>query len=545
MKTIKTILNYKRSISFLCFLVILLFISLPIKSQDLPCANEVFQDILFKDSAFQIAFNNVNNAIANNPNRVAAATILEIPIVIHILHLGEPIGTGTNKSDAQIIAAVRGANERWRKITNVGIDMEVQFCLAQFDENGNPSTGIIRKNASSFPNYAQYGIGYIGALGQPSADEIGLKNLSNWNHGHVYNIWVVNKIAGNWGGYAFFPLGFNYATDGVVITSNSISYTSTTLAHELGHGMGLFHTFQGSENGCPANDLCGIQGDWVCDTPPHKQTECAPNGNNCSRNTPDSLLSLSFANIMSYCSGLNLFTQGQKNRSRDIIMTTTRKQLLSSYACSGRPCDTAFTQINVSTCDSNLANTRLDTLLTSKGCDSIIKTTTTFISSPIASFSYTRNNDTVTFINQSQHASNYIWNFGDSTSNTEISPTHIYSNGGNYNVALVASNECYDDTLKQTLQIPISTGINNNNKILSLSIYPNPTNGILNIELKIDNNNSYIEIINLLGQAVFTQKLSTGKQHNISLDKTLPKGIYQIMIRNENAIIASRLFNLY
>lgn len=545
MKTIKTISNYNRSFIFLLFSVTF-FIFKNVQSQEIPCANEIFQNILFKDSAFQVEFNNVNNAITNNHQKIVAGTILEIPIVVHILHLGEPIGTGNNKTDAQIIDAVRGANERWRKITSVGVDMEVQFCLAQFDENGNPSTGIVRKDASAFPNYAQYGISYIGALGQPGADELGLKNLSNWNHSYVYNIWVVNKIAGNWGGYAFFPFGFNYPTDGVVITANSISYSSSTLAHELGHGMGLFHTFQGSENGCAANNLCAIQGDWVCDTPPHTQTECAPNGNNCAQNTPDSLLNLSFANMMSYCGGRNLFTPGQKNRSRDIINTTSRRQLLTSFACTGVPCDTAFTQINEQTCDSNLANIRFDTLSTSKGCDSIVRTTTTLISSPIAAFSYTINNDSVYFVNQSQHATNYSWNFGDDSISTQTSPTHIYTNSGNFEVSLIASNNCDDDTTTQTINIPIVTSIKNNSNISRLSIYPNPTNGILNIEMNVDNdNNTYLEIINLLGQNIITQKLSFGKQHKISLEKNLPEGIYQLFLRNENAIIASTLFNIY
>ncbi len=351
---------------------------LPVFSQDLPCANEKFQAQQLNNPAFRAEFEKVNHAIVRGMNRPTAGNpILTIPIAVHVLHLGEPIGTGSNISDQQIIDAVRGANERWRHRIGNSIDMEVEFCLAQFDPNGNPSTGIDRVDASALPNYKDYGISYVGALGEPGSNEEDTKNLSNWPHNYVFNIWVVHRIAGDWGGYAFFPFTFNYPTDGVVITSNSTTYSSTTLAHELGHGMGLFHTFQGDENGCPANDLCFLQGDWVCDTPPHKKPDCGASAN-CTNN-PDSVLINTYKNYMSYCGGRDRFTPGQKERSRLAIKSSTRADLLRSYACSGPPCDTAFTQINARTCNPAGAGIHMDTLLTSKGCDSIVKTITVYI----------------------------------------------------------------------------------------------------------------------------------------------------------------------
>jgi len=528
-----------------CFAVVTLLPNIAIAQQEPACANEVFQNLLFKDSTFMSAFNDVNKAMAENKNnqRITAGNILEIPIVIHVLNLGEPVGTGTNISDDQILEAIRGANERWRKITTVGVDMEVQFCLAQFDPNGNPSTGIVRKDASVLTNYSQYGISYIGALGQPGADETTVKNFSNWNHSFVFNIWVVKDIAGDFGGYAYIPFGFNYPTDGVVITYNAMRYSSSTFAHELGHGMGLFHTFQGNEAGCVANDLCFIQGDWVCDTPPHKQTDCV--STTCAANATDSMLNLSFKNVMSYCGGRNLFTQGQKTRVRDVINTTSRKQLLTSYACSGPPCDTARTQLAMQTCDSTVAGIRIDTLLTSKGCDSIIKTVTTFIPLPIAAFNYVMRNDSVQFFNQSQHANNYVWNFGNDSTSIATSPIQQYNGSGNYEVSLIAENDCGADTTTQTIIIPIITSVRNNNKSVGFTLYPNPSNGTFTVKTDVSQNDTYLEIINMLGQKIFTQKLSIGKEHNITLENNLAKGIYQIQIKTNNAVIGSNLLSIY
>jgi len=55
---------------------------------------------------------------------------------------------------------------------------------------------------------------------------------------------------------------------------------------------------------------------------------------------------------------------------------------------------------------------------------------------------------TVTFINSSTNATNYIWNFEDgSVASIEISPTHIYTQAGVYTITLTVSNGVMTDTL--------------------------------------------------------------------------------------------------
>jgi len=63
---------------------------------------------------------------------------------------------------------------------------------------------------------------------------------------------------------------------------------------------------------------------------------------------------------------------------------------------------------------------------------------------PVASFSFSGNDNfapcSVSFTNQSQNAELYAWDFGDGNSSDEESPTHIFTNGGNFNVKLTVKN---------------------------------------------------------------------------------------------------------
>ena len=73
---------------------------------------------------------------------------------------------------------------------------------------------------------------------------------------------------------------------------------------------------------------------------------------------------------------------------------------------------------------------------------------------PTANFStsvndFTQPNESVTFINTSNGASSYIWNFGDGSLGDEMSPTHLYSGTNNgYTATLIAitSMGCIDST---------------------------------------------------------------------------------------------------
>lgn len=69
-------------------------------------------------------------------------------------------------------------------------------------------------------------------------------------------------------------------------------------------------------------------------------------------------------------------------------------------------------------------------------CDSLL------CPQPKPKFDYDCTSVTFHFINQTQQADTYRWDFGDGQSSTEAEPTHIYGNPGCYQVTLIAKSAC-------------------------------------------------------------------------------------------------------
>ncbi len=66
---------------------------------------------------------------------------------------------------------------------------------------------------------------------------------------------------------------------------------------------------------------------------------------------------------------------------------------------------------------------------------------------PISNFTAIQNCGTVTFSSTSLNTVNsYVWDFGDGTTSTEESPTHIYTSSGIYDVTLTVSNDFGNDS---------------------------------------------------------------------------------------------------
>jgi PKD repeat protein len=309
---------------------------------DAPCGSDHKNDSLFQhDPRFSRSMFLLESKIHQQQQLSPAErsnTIHTLPVVVHVIHEGEAYGQGSNITDEQVFSAIEALNDDFRKVPGTngfgdGVDVQVQFCLASRNPSGQPTTGIVRVNGSSVPLYADQGIQSSGGNG---ANEAAVKALSTWPRASYVNIWIVNEIGNNDGGsgvqgYAYFP--FNNPVDGIVVLHNAFgtvgnlkSYTNMnrTLTHEVGHYLGLYHTFHDTNSCTEAN--CTTGGDRVCDTPTTTL--------NASCSSPACGDTQQVENYLDYTSQTcqNMFSEGQKVRMRSTL-ENERTSLLSSLGC--------------------------------------------------------------------------------------------------------------------------------------------------------------------------------------------------------------------
>lgn len=89
--------------------------------------------------------------------------------------------------------------------------------------------------------------------------------------------------------------------------------------------------------------------------------------------------------------------------------------------------------------------------------DTLCQTVGICLDTATAGFSFVDNVTTVNFTSSAQHASTHTWDFGDGNTSNSINPNHTYQKPGSYNVCLVVANDCYTDTLCQTVSVCLNT----------------------------------------------------------------------------------------
>jgi PKD repeat protein len=245
-----------------------------------------------------------------------------------------------NIPDAQIISQIEVLNEDYRRLnadtTNtpvmfqgVAADVEIEFCLATTDPDGNPTDGITRTETTVNSFTQNNAMKYTSQGGHDA-----------WPSDHYLNIWVCN-LGGGLLGYAQFPNG-PATTDGVVIGYQFFGYNSPggypyhlgrTTTHEVGHWLNLYHIWGDDGGACTGTDLVADtpnQGGEYYGCPPFPQSSCGSED--------------MFQNYMDYSDDgcMNIFTAGQKTRVHAAI-NVFRTELFESMGCVSDLPTAAFT----------------------------------------------------------------------------------------------------------------------------------------------------------------------------------------------------------
>ena len=226
-----------------------------------------------------------------------------IPVVVHVIR--QDNGTTGHVSEALIESQIDILNEDFLALpgTNgaAGTDIQIGFYLATTDPNGNATNGITYSNNTLwFDDHGDY-----------------WDSLA-WDTNRYLNIYT-NTAKGALGYVSGFPQGgiAGLNSDRVVILWSSFGRDASigppfdqgrTATHEVGHYLGLFHTFSFT---CPSPSDCYTNGDLICDTNPQDRPTTGCNSFTCV--SPDPI-----HNYLDYSDDLCMeeFTPEQARRMR-------------------------------------------------------------------------------------------------------------------------------------------------------------------------------------------------------------------------------------
>lgn len=394
----------------------LLWAQAPVSSH---CATDLlWERAIRKNPALKHAQQTTDNLIFNLQGRPldqakTASGPDTIPIVVHVIHNGGNANITVN----QVSLALQNLNDAFANQSpydpNTGSPVNIRFCLASRDPGGNPTNGIVRVQ-SPLTNLIM------------ETQDLDLKNLSRWDPTRYINVWVVNEITSlsigpGVAGYAVLPAAHGLPEDGIVNEANYFGTSpsaSKVFIHEVGHYLGLYHTFEG---GC-ANNNCMLDGDKVCDTPPDNSTSpanCGASVNTCTTDEDDTSSNNPFRPI-----GL-----GGLGDQPDMMI---------NYMDYGfQVCQSAFSPGQALRMEATLAGPRVS-LLSSDGCaDPCIMAINPGFSSSATSVSVAAS---VTFTNTTSGATNYNWLIDGVPFSSNQNTSYTFNAEGTYVITLEANN---------------------------------------------------------------------------------------------------------
>ncbi len=453
--------------------------------------------------------------------------VRRITIVFHVIY-NPASATDVYVSDAEIQEIIDILNQDYTRtnpdvgntraiFTGVASGVNLNFCLAQTDPNGNVTTGIVRvdTNEDFFDSNTETDEMKL-AAGVPvpgtwpaSAGTTGNGDPA-WDPTQYMNVWICNITNGAGGGtagYAYLPGAAGQGFDGLVLDSDIGiglygGFPNRTATHEIGHYLGMQHIWA---------DMLDCTGDdGMADIPTSASdnmdvADCTPSPapNTCNDGAGD--LPDQFENYMSYASCQNMFSADQAAYMNGVI-DADRPGVVDNGLCNPPELTANFTPATQTIINAGQSVTFVDassgpspitsyswsfesgsvttqntvgphtityntpgtfqvslTVGDGTSTDSEVKTAHVVVNDVLnanfdADITYVPINDNVTFTDHSSGPlaiTSRTWDFGDSGTSTATNPVHAYSAVGLYTVKLTVGDGANTDIETKTDYIEV------------------------------------------------------------------------------------------
>lgn len=418
----------------------------------------------------------------------AAVANYTIPVIFHVIHGGQAIGTYPNLSVAQVTSQIAVLNNDFAgtglnngnvpaAFASAKANCNIFFCLANKTPGGatmatpgidrvdfNTFTGVTQKDpASSVYNTPPLLQSFINTTVKPQTIWDPSKYLNIWVT-HQYNSGAPNFTGPNLLGFASFPAGSGLAglggsfgtatTDGVWLWASATGSVGTldptynrgrTATHEVGHWLGLRHIGgDGQPNGVGAPVLAGdcSATDYCADTPPQKggfaggeygQNYGAPTfplyatgTNSCAGATSGNM----FMNFMDYTNDpvMYMFTNDQRTRIQTAMANGTFRSGLTANSLTNTACSSTVLTAPTASFAAPLTACTSSAVIVSNGSTGNPPPTYAWSAAPAGGVAFSPNS-------------------------TAANPSITFANTGTYVVTLAATNTVGTNSFTRTIVV--------------------------------------------------------------------------------------------
>lgn len=128
----------------------------------------------------------------------------------------------------------------------------------------------------------------------------------------------------------------------------------------------------------------------------------------------------------------------------------------------------------------------------------------------------------------------YYWAFGDGGISFDANPVHTFPSPGTYEVCQVVTASSVSYEACKNVTVDFCTGVESFENLSNVSLYPNPANDLLQWNAAFSGNEEItVEVLNSLGQLMYSESFSTVDQFSGQLDvSNWSAGMYLFRINN-------------